>query len=276
MRSEDRLSVIGIVIGLSWGAASAALPLAFPAAPVWGWQVLFWLGVTVLAASAIFLTYELIIRPRDPAGRKMDPLLWLSTTALLIGIVALGAYIARGPTTVRSVDAKSTPSSQVVAKPAGPNRTQLSSSEKERLSNILYDVAALLQRSEDLVNQSAQFADARGRMTPAEQRLHLEKTLLDGSRILYEDLFHKYVPTHQYYNFDIYQIIQNDGPLNAFRMSVNDYMVTIDQLVELDPSKAVLVLNGVPYKQLAIATMNLRTWSNESLQRLQAMRRQIQ
>jgi hypothetical protein len=59
-------------------------------------------------------------------------------------------------------------------------------------------------------------------------------------------------------------------------MSVNDYMVTIDQLVELDPSKAVLVLNGVPYKQLAVATMNLRTWSNESLQRLQAMRRQIQ
>jgi hypothetical protein len=177
MRSEDRLSVIGIVIGLSWGAASAALPLAFPAAPVWGWQVLFWLGATVLAASAIFLTYELIIRPRDPAGRKMDPLLWLSTTALLIGIVALGAYIARGPTTVRSEDAKSTSSPQVVAKPAGPDRAQLSPSEKERLSNILYDVAALLQRSEDLVNQSAQFADARGRMTPAEQRLHFRKNV---------------------------------------------------------------------------------------------------
>jgi hypothetical protein len=113
-------------------------------------------------------------------------------------------------------------------------------------------------------------------MTPAEQRAHLEKTLLDGSRILYEDLFNKYVPTHQYYNFDIYQIIQNDGPLNAFRMSVNDYMVVIDQLAEFDPARAALVLNGVPYKQLAIATMNLRTWGNESLERLQTRRRQIQ
>jgi hypothetical protein len=248
MRSEDRLSVIGIVIGLSWGAASAALPLAFPTAPVWSWQMLFWLGATVLAASAIFLTYELIIRARDPAGRKMDPLLWLSTTALFIGIVALGAYIAKGQAILSTVDHKSASSPQAVVKPAGPDRTQLSPSEKERLGNILYDVAALLQRSEDLVNQSAQFSDSRGRMTPAEQRVHLEKTLLDGSRILYEDLFHKYVPTHQYYNFDIYQIIQNDGPLNTFRVSVNDYMVTIDQLVEFDPRKAMLVLNGAPYK----------------------------
>jgi hypothetical protein len=210
MRSEDRLSVIGVVIGLAWGAASSALPLAFPAAPVWVWQVLFWSGATVLAASAIFLTYELTIRPRDPAGKKMDPLLLLSATALLIGIVALGTYIAKGPAAVAgSVGAKRELLSQVTAKSGGPDRTQLSLSEKERLSNILYDVAALLQRSEDLVNQSAQFADARSRMTPAEQRMQLEKTLLDGSRLLYEDLFHKYLPTHQYYNFDI--IIQNDG-----------------------------------------------------------------
>ena len=81
---------------------------------------------------------------------------------------------------------------------------------------------------------------------------------------------------HQYYNFDIYRIIQNDGPLNAFRMSVNDYMVTIDQLADYEVPKAVQVLNGVPCKQLAVATMNLRTWSNESLQRLQAVRQEIQ
>jgi hypothetical protein len=276
MRSEDRLSVIGIVIGFAGGAAASTLPYAFPVAPVWFWQVLFWLFATVFAASAISLAYELAIRPRDSAGTKMDPLLWLSATALLVGIVALGTYIAKGPAPVSTLGPKHASLPQVVAKPAGPDRTQLSPSEKERLGNILYDVAALLQRSEDLVNQSAQFADTRGRMTPAEQRLQLEKTLLDGSRILYEDLFHKYVPTHQYYNFDIYQIIQNDGPLNAFRMSVNDYMVTIDQLAEYDPRKATLVLNGVPYKQLAVATMNLRTWSNESLQRLQAVRREIQ
>jgi hypothetical protein len=149
-------------------------------------------------------------------------------------------------------------------------------SEKERLSNILFEVAALLQRSEDLANQSAQFAEARGRMTPAEQRIRLEKTLLDGSRILYEDLFNKYIPTHQYYNFDIYQTIQNDGPLNAFRIGVNDYMVVIDQLAEYDPTKARQVLDGVPFKQLALATMNLRNWSIECLKRLQEVRRQIQ
>jgi hypothetical protein len=275
MRSEDRVSVIGIVIGFAGTAAATALPLAFPSAAVWVWQVLLWLGGTVLAASVIFLTYELFIRPRDPAGMKMDPLLLLSVTALLIGIVALGAYIAKVPAAVTSADAKR-PSPQLVARPAGPDRTQLSLSEKERLSNVLYDLAGLLQRSEDLANQSGQFADARGRMTPAEQRAQLEKTLLDGSRLLYEDLFNKYIPTHQYYNFDMYQIIQNDGPLNAFRMSVNDFVVTIDQLAEYDPRKASLVLNGVPYKQLAVATMNLRTWSNESLQRLQAVRRQIQ
>jgi hypothetical protein len=274
MRSEDRLSLLGIIIGLAWGAASAALPLAFPAAPAWVWQGLFWGGATVLAASATFFTYELTVRPRDPTGKKMDPLLWLSATSLLIGIAALGTYIAKGPS--GSQAGKPASSSQVAAKSAGPDRAQLSLSEKERLSNILYDVAALLQRSEDIVNQSAQFADARSRMTPAEQRNHLEKTLLDGSRILYEDLFNKYVPTHQYYNFDIYQIIQNDGPLNAFRMTVNDYMVVIDQLAEIDPGKAAQVLNGVPYKQFANATMNLRTWGNESLKRLQALRKQIQ
>jgi hypothetical protein len=119
MRSEDRLSVIGIIIGLAWGAASAALPLAFPAAPVWVWQVLFWFGAIVLAASTIFLTYELAIRPRGPAGKKMDPLLWLSATALLIGIVALGAYIAKAPATVSSADAKQTSPPQVVAKTTG-------------------------------------------------------------------------------------------------------------------------------------------------------------
>lgn len=205
----------------------------------------------------------------------MDPLLWLSATALLVAVVSMGAYIAKGPAVVvREANPASSP--QVVSKPTGPDRAQLSPSEKERLSNILYDVAALLQRSEDLTNQFAHFADARGRMTPAEQRLQLERTLLDGSRILYEDLFNKYIPTHQYYNFDIYQIIQNDGPLNAFRMSVNDYMVVIDQLADVDPKKTSQVLGGVPYKQLAVATFNLRKWNTESLQRLQAMRRQIQ
>jgi hypothetical protein len=59
-------------------------------------------------------------------------------------------------------------------------------------------------------------------------------------------------------------------------MSVNDYMVTIDQLAEYDPRKTAQVLNGVPYKQLAVAAMNLRAWSNESLQRLQAVRLEIQ
>lgn len=275
MRSEDRLSVIGIVIGLAGGAAASTLAYAFPGAPVWFWQVLFLLSATIFAASAIFLTYELAIRSRDPAGTKMDPLLWLSATALLIAMAALGGYIAKGPAT-KTAEANTASSPQIVVKPAGPDRAQLSPSEKERLGNILYDVAALLQRSEDLANQSAQFADARHRMTPAEQRLQLEKTLLDGSRILYEDLFNKYIPTHQYYNFDIYQIIQNDGPLNAFRMSVNDYMVVIDQLADFDPQKAAQVLGGVPYKQLATATLNLRKWSTESLQRLQAMRRQIQ
>jgi hypothetical protein len=53
-------------------------------------------------------------------------------------------------------------------------------------------------------------------------------------------------------------------------------MVTIDQLADYDALKAVQVLNGVPYKQLAVATMNLRTWCNESLQRLQTVRREIQ
>lgn len=200
----------------------------------------------------------------------MDPLLWLSATALLVAMVSMGAYIAKGPTPVREQEP------QVAIKPAGADRAQLSPSEKERLGNILYDVAALLQRSEDLANQSSQFAEARGRMSPADQRSQVEKTLLDGSRVLYEDLFNKYIPTHQYYNFNIYQIIQNDGPLNAFRMSVNDYMVVIDQLADIDPKKSAQVLNGVPYRQLAAATLNLNKWTTESLQRLQAMRRQLQ
>jgi hypothetical protein len=275
VRAEDRLSVIGIVIGLAGGAVASTLPSAFPSAPVWFWQVMFWSFATVFAASAIFLTYELTIRPRRPSGTKMDPLLWLSATALLVAMASMGAYIAKGPT-VAAREANPGSSSAVVSKPTATDRAQLSPSEKERLGNTLYDVAALLQRSEDLTNQSAGFADARGRMTPAEQRLQLEKTLLDRSRILYEDLFNKYIPTHQYYSFDIYQIVQNDGPLNAFRMSVNDYVVVIDQLADVDPKKTAQVLGGVPYKQLAVATLNLRKWSTESQQRLQAMRRQIQ
>lgn len=275
MRSEDRLSVLGIAIGFAGGAASSALPMAFPGAPSWVWQSMFWAATTIFAASTIFLVYELLIRARDPAGKKMDPLLWLSSTALLIGLLALGAYIAKGSkaTSTASVALSAPPKT---AKPAGPDRARLSASEKERLGNILFDIAALLQRGEELANQAAQFRDVRSRMSPAEQRLHLEKTLLDGSRILYEDLFNKYIPTHQYYNFDIYQIVLNDGPLNLFRMAVNDYMVTIDQLADYDPKKAAVVLDGVPLKQLTVAGHNLRNWSVESAQRLHAVRREIQ
>jgi hypothetical protein len=277
VRSEDRLPVIGIVIGLAGGAAASFLASAFPSAPLLFWQALFLLSAVVFVASGVFLAYEAMIRPRYPSGPKMDPLLWLSALALLVALVSMGVYIAKGTVSAREQGPQVTQSGpQATPKPAGPDRAQLSPSEKERLGNVLYDVAALLQRSEDIANQSAQFADARARLAPSEQRLQLEKTLLDGSRILYEDLFNKYIPTHQYYNFDIFQIIQNDGPLNAFRMSVNDYMVVIDQLAEIAQKKAAQVLNGVPYKQLAVATFNLRKWTTESLQRLQAMRRQLQ
>jgi hypothetical protein len=74
MRAEDRLSFAGILIGAAGGVASTALPLAFPSSPAWLWHVLLWLALTVLVGSSIFLAYDLGVRPRNPAGTKMDPL----------------------------------------------------------------------------------------------------------------------------------------------------------------------------------------------------------
>jgi hypothetical protein len=97
MRQEDRTALIGIVIGLAWGGLTMAGPLAFPDAPIWVWQVSFLLAGTIVVGGVIILIYDLTVRPKLKGQPGLDPFLLTAATALVVAIVALGIYMARGP-----------------------------------------------------------------------------------------------------------------------------------------------------------------------------------
>jgi len=97
MQSEDRTAILGIVIGLAWGALTMAGPLAFPGAPIWVWQLSFMVAVVVVVGGIISLVYDLKVRPRLIGQPKLDPFLFTATTAFAVGIVALAIFIVRGP-----------------------------------------------------------------------------------------------------------------------------------------------------------------------------------
>jgi hypothetical protein len=97
MRPEDRRALITLAVSLSSGLLLMLGPRAFPDVPIWAWQIAFCIVGIVFVGALILLLYDLVARPRLKGNPKLDPLLWVASTALMIGVIALGAYIVRGP-----------------------------------------------------------------------------------------------------------------------------------------------------------------------------------
>ncbi len=70
MRTEDRVALAGVAVGIGGTIAAMALPLAYPEAPIALWRGLFWGGAGVAAISALALFYDLAVRPR--LARRVD------------------------------------------------------------------------------------------------------------------------------------------------------------------------------------------------------------
>jgi hypothetical protein len=121
---------------------------------------------------------------------------------------------------------------------------------------------------------SRQISEERRKLDLPTLRLKMEKSLLDGSRILHDDLFNTFPSNHQFYNHEIFQIIENNGPVSSFRMLVNDYMVTMDHLAGVPTPQAMDVLD-FPDKQLKIATHNLEQWVGRCLRNISQMRNEL-
>ena len=94
MSPEDRKALAGIVVGVAWGALTMAGPLAFPAASQWVWQASFAVAAIIVLAGAVVLIYDFFVRPR---GRRLDPFIATAIISMLVAIVSLGIFVARGP-----------------------------------------------------------------------------------------------------------------------------------------------------------------------------------
>ena len=97
MQVQDRTAIIGIVIGLAWGALTMAGPLAFPGAPIWLWQLSFAAAGVVVVGGIILIAYDFGVRPRLIGQTKLDPFLWTAAAAFIVEILSLGIYMARVP-----------------------------------------------------------------------------------------------------------------------------------------------------------------------------------
>src|SRR5882672_6476535 len=88
---------IGLVGGLGGGIATMAGPQAFPKAPLWIWEMLFWVGIFLFVGAAAYLLYEYVVRPRRLGKPKVDPLQIIAFTAAVVLAGAILLQIIRGP-----------------------------------------------------------------------------------------------------------------------------------------------------------------------------------
>jgi hypothetical protein len=273
MQSQDRTAIIGIVIGLAWGALTMAGPLAFPGAPIWVWQASFAIAGVVVVGGAILLVYDFAVRPRLKGRPKLDPFLFIATTAFVVGLAALGIYIIRGP-------------QQIAGQPGAPNatlfinnpapkpvRASLPPSEKERLSNVLFGLSDLFHKASDIGNRTKDFLEKSRNRPLSDQRVELEGISRDAGQ-LYQVIFREYREKNQYYNRDISNIVQNDGAFHALLDAINDYMVTIDRLNDTPQTNAIMILE-VPAKQIVKANRDVSVWIAEAFKRIETIRAEM-
>jgi hypothetical protein len=94
MSPEDRKALGGIVVGIAWGGLTMAGPLAFPNAPQWVWQGSFALAAIVVLAGLAVLAYDFFIRPK---GKRLEPFIATAIVAMIVALVSLGIFLAKGP-----------------------------------------------------------------------------------------------------------------------------------------------------------------------------------
>jgi hypothetical protein len=95
MSPEDRKAVTGIIVGLGGSGLTMAGPLAFPNAPAWVWQFLFFVfGLAVLASLSV-LAYDYVIQPK---GKRLDPFIAIAICANIVAAVSLAIFAMRSPT----------------------------------------------------------------------------------------------------------------------------------------------------------------------------------
>jgi hypothetical protein len=263
MRVEDRRALTTIIIGLAWGVLTMAGPRAFPDAPLWIWKLSFCAAGIVVVGALILLLYDLLVRPRLRGNPKLEPLLWIASTAFIVGILALGAYIIRGPQTL-PVEQPDRPSPPVVS-------PGLSPSERDRLSNVIYELAQIVQKKgQPLVAQVYGISNQRRNMQLPQLKdklLALQNDYVDFRSAL----FNRFVPENHYYVQQIMQMIGNQEAINDYHVWLNEYLVTIDMATGIDVSKAE-TLTSLADSHMVRAAENLNKWINGCDQRIGAMR----
>jgi hypothetical protein len=150
-------------------------------------------------------------------------------------------------------------------------RGDLSSGEKDRLGTVIYEISEILHKEgEPLVLASQKISESRSIRAP-ELQDKIKTTLLTPAEHFYNDLFNKYAGDHQFYNHEIFKILENDGVTNKFVIAIGDYVNMIDRLKGLDPAQTANILE-FPDKQLKIATLAFQQWLVGCQQRISIMK----
>jgi len=105
IRNTVVAALVGLLGGLGAGIATMAGPQAFPGAPLWLWQCLFWIGIVTFFGAAAYLFYEYRVRPRRAGKPKLDPLLIFALVATLVLAGSLFMMMLRGAQVQASIGA---------------------------------------------------------------------------------------------------------------------------------------------------------------------------
>jgi len=137
---------------------------------------------------------------------------------------------------------------------APPPKPSLSPSEKDRLSNVIYELAQIIQkRGQPLWAQVIGISNQRrGLQLPTlkERLLSLQNDYINFR----SELFSRFVPEHQYYAQDIMRLIGEQGTING-----------------IDSNKAE-TLTSLADGHMVRAATNLNNWINGCDQRISIMR----
>ncbi len=271
MRTEDGTALVSIVIGLAWGALTMAGPLAFPNAPIWVWQGSFLLAATIVVGGLIFVIYDLAIRPRLKGQPKLDPFLWIAATALLIGMVSLFIYIARGP---QYLAFKAMAPEVGSSSPPNPS---LSPSEKDRLSNVLFGLSQILtSQGEPIVTKAYAFSRThtigqglKDNVRSEEQIAKLVEIKTDLTA-LFDSIYSDFMQKNAYYQHDITQLIESQLPIENLKEAANSYINIwniITQTAGLDRAK-IGGLVDLPNRDFLRTLNDFRQWLTACDQRI--------
>jgi hypothetical protein len=143
--------------------------------------------------------------------------------------------------------------------------------ERDRLGTMIFQLSDILHtRAEPLVNVANEISQHRSLIPIQETRAKVAK-LGEDTDALQAALFHGFTAANRFYDFEIFQIIQNNLAINNLRIACPDYMLMVTHLEGVDETKVRKALE-LAHKNLTIATKNFQDWIIESLRRISVLR----